>query len=294
MKNFTYKRVATIEEALSLLSRHSHEARILAGGTDLLLKMKLRAAAPEIIIDIKGIRGYDEIRCDHQEGLLIGSLATLRSIETSPIVQEKFSVLAETAALFGSIQIRNRATLGGNLCNASPSAEIAACLMSLGARARIVGSEGDRWVPLDEFFAGPGETVLRPDEVLASVQVPNIPARTGCVYVKHSIRKAMDTAIVGVAVALTLDGSESRCTDVRIVLGAVAPSPMRARKAEERLRGREMDGISIAEAARLASQDCRPITDVRASADYRKEMIEVLTEAALRKAMDTTGWGEGA
>jgi len=286
MKNFIYKKVFTLEEAYALLSQYQDKGKILAGGTDLLVKMKQKQLQPEVLIDIKGIQGMDFISHDQKDGLLIGSLTSIRNIELSNVVQEKCNVISESASHLGSVQIRNLATLGGNLCNASPSAEMAPCLISLGAKVRIVGKEGERWGLLEEFFKGPGETILRSDELLAYVQVPNILPRTGYVYMKHSMRKAMDLAIVSVAVALTLDASKEKCEETKIVLGAVAPIPMRTRGAEDRLRGQKVDEKAIEEASRLASEESRPITDMRSSAEYRREMIKVLIAKSIKKALE--------
>ncbi len=286
MKNFIYKKLPTLEEVCSLLSQDPAKTKILAGGTELLVKMKSKLLEPEIIIDLKGISGLDEIGYDQNEGLTIGPLATFQSLETSKIIQEKFGVISETAGQFGSTQIRNLATLGGHLCNASPASDMAPCLISLGATIEIMGSEGKRWVPLEEFFTGPGKTVLKKGEILTSVQVPNIPEKTGCVYMKHSLRKAMDMAIVGVATAITLDKGKERIEEIKIVLGAVSPIPMRAQKAEDRLRGKRIDKVSIEEASRLASEEARPITDLHGSAEYRKEMVRVITKKSIRQAMD--------
>lgn len=286
MKNFEYKKVFTLKEALLLLAQHQEGAKILAGGTALLVKMHNKVLKPEILVDIKGIRGLEEIRYDPVEGLSIGALALIHSLETSQIIREKFEVISEAAGFLGSLQIRNRGTLGGNLCNASPAGDMAPCLISLSAKAKVMGGGGERFFPLEEFFMGPGKTALKQDELLTAVQVPNLPPRTGCMYTKHSIRKAMDWPVVGVAVALTLDSERDKCRDIKIALGAAAPVPMRAQKAEDRLRGQRMDETSIAEASRLASEEARPITDIRASAEYRREMVRVITQKTLKQVQE--------
>lgn len=285
MKNFIYKKVLTVEDAFLLLSEYKEKARILAGGTELLVKMKQKQLEPEILIDIKEIGALGGIQYDEKGGLIIGALASIRSIEVSKIIQEKFKVISEAAGFIGSIQNRNLATLGGNLCNASPAAEMAPCLMSLGTRVKVIGREKERWIPLEEFFTGPGQTVLKNGEILASIQVPNISPRTGCVYMKHSLRKAMDLAMVSVAVALTLDSTKKKCQEIKIVLGAVAPVSIRAQKAEERLRGKKIDYASIEEASRLAAKEARPISDLHGSAQYRKEMVRVITERSINQAV---------
>lgn len=284
MKNFIYKKVSTFEETLRLLSENREEAKVLAGGTNLLILMKQKFLNPRILIDVKEIPGAGDIHCDPKEGLTIGPLATIESIETSEVIQKGFRVISEAAGLLGSIQIRLRATLGGNLCHASPSADMAPCLIALGARVRIAGGQGERWIPLEDFFAGPGKTVLQANELLTSIRVPKVPPRTGCAYVKHSIRKAIEPGIVNVAVTLTLGESGENCAEIKIALGAVAPIPMRARKAEDRLRGRKLNEASLEEAASLASEEARPITDVHGSAEYRKAMVGAVTMQSIKQA----------
>jgi carbon-monoxide dehydrogenase medium subunit len=179
--------------------------------------------------------------------------------------------------------IRNVGTIGGNLCHASPSAETAPSLIGLGARVKVVGSHGERTVELEKFFTGPGQTVLQRGELMVEIQVPPMPSDTKGVYLKHSTRGTVNPAIVGVAVIVAMDGE--RCKEIKLVLGAVAPTPIRAKKAEEMLRGEEINETLIEKAAQAASDESRPITDVRASADYRKEMVKVFTRYALKNGI---------
>jgi carbon-monoxide dehydrogenase medium subunit len=283
MKNFAYQKVSNLEEAFLLLRRYQEKAKVLAGGTDLLVKMRHKALCPEILIDLKGIPGMDTIQYDPDRELKIGALASLHSLEVSPIIKERFGIISEAAGLIGSRQIRARATLGGNLCNASPAADMAPALLALGARVSLNCNGEERSVPLEEFFVGPGRSVLKKDELLIAVHIPPPPPRTGSRYAKFSIRKAMDVPIVGVAVVLTLDTEKDRCQDIRIALGACATVPLRAPKAEARLRGREIGEISIREASMLAAEEAQPITDLRATAEYRREIVRVMTERTLRE-----------
>ena len=285
MKNFLYRKPSTLEEVFALLSEYQEGALVYAGGTVILPKMKQKLLQPEILIDIKGIKGLEEIRGESKKGFTLGALATLRSLEVSWAIQERGKVIAEAAGMIGSIQNRNSATLGGNLCYASPSAEMAPCLIALGATARIVSKEGERSVSLQEFFAGPGKTVLQKGELLGAIQVPPPPVGLRCVYQRLALRKAMDLPVVMVAVSLILDpGGGKRCDDIKIVLGAVAPVPMRARKAEERLRGQEIDSQSIQEAAEIAAAEAHPVNDLRASSDYRREMVRILSAQSIKEA----------
>ena len=276
----------TIEDALSLASKYKGQYKFLSGGTDLIVQMKRGEVLPSYIINIAGITGHNYLSYDEQEGLRIGALATIHSIEASPLIREKFSILAQTASQMGTAQIRNRATIGGNLCNAAPSADTAPALIALGARAKIIGVSGQRVVLMEDFFTGPGQTVLKADEILAEVQVPNLPPRSSGVYIKQTVRRALDLAIAGVAVFVTMDGNT--LSDVKIALGAVAPTPMRARRAEEILRKRKITDDLLERAGQTASDESSPIDDVRSSADYRRRMVEVLVIRAIKQAVEQT------
>lgn len=284
MKNFEYRKVSTLEEAFLLLEKHQERAIILAGGTDLLVKMRHKILAPELLIDLKGIPGLDEIRFDSVNVLHLGALTSIHALETSPLIKEKFGIIAQSASSLASYQIRTRATLGGNLCNASPAADMIPGLISLAAQAKITGQNGERLIPLEDFFVGPGKTRLQRGEILTEVQIPNPPASTGFHYAKHSIRKAMDLAVVGVAVVISIIPGKDVCSGVKIALGAVGPKPMRASKAEDFLRGQKVDESVISRAAFLAAEEARPVSDIRASGEYRKEMVRVVTERALKQA----------
>lgn len=291
MNDFDYKKVFTLPEAFLLMEQYREKAGILAGGTDLLVKMRTRPGRPEILIDLKGIPDFDEIRFDPANGLHLGALTPIHSLETSSLIREKFGVISQAAGFLGSFQIRTRATLGGNLCTASPAGDMAPCLITLGAKARIAGSKGEREVLLEDFFLGPGKTILQSGELLVGIEVPCPPAFSAFRYAKHSIRKALDMAIVGVAVGLSFEARKERCREVRIALGAVGPVPLRVRGAEARIRGREVDEETIAAASRLASEEIQPISDIRASGEYRREMVRVLIQRALREAREDGSLG---
>jgi CO/xanthine dehydrogenase FAD-binding subunit len=282
LPKFEYFAPTTIKDACSMLSKYDGEARILAGGTDLLVKMKNRRVLPSYLISIKDVPDLGYIRYDEKEGLHIRALATLEAIKTSPMVQQKFSILAQAAGVVGSVAIRNIGTIGGNLCNAAPSAETAPALIVLGARAKITGLDGERTVTLEDFFTGPGETVLRTGEILTEIQVPNQLTPSGGVYLKHSLRP-MDIAVVGVGVVVTLDGEV--CKDIKIALGAVAPTPIRVKKAEDVIRGHEPSKELIAKAAAITSNESRPIDDIRSSAENRWNMVNILTAQAIEQAV---------
>jgi len=285
---FEYIRARTLEEALQVLADYGPEARVLAGGTDLLPEMRSGKLAPRYLIDIsrlaelQGIRATEE---EGEEGLIIGALTTVREVETSPLLVGGYRVLAQAAGTLGSVQVRNRATIGGNLCHAAPSADTAPALLVLDAQAEIAGPEGRERIPLEQFFLGPGQTILGPGQLLVNLYLPRPAAGTAGVYIKHSLRRAMDLAFVGVAALLSV--SDGHLQKVRIALGAVAPTPMRARRAEEVLLARgDLSPATIAEAARVAAEEARPIDDIRSTAWYRRRMVEVETRRALAQAAE--------
>jgi carbon-monoxide dehydrogenase medium subunit len=278
---FDYLEPRTLQEAISLLSRHGCAAKLIAGGTDLLNEIRNKNITPAYFIDIGAIPGLDSLTYDDHGTLSIGALATLRAVETSAQVKKYHTVISQAAGQIGSIAIRNVGTIAGNLCHASPAADMAPSLLALGAKAKIVGPAGERTVALDDFFAGPGRTVLVNGDMLVEIRVPAMPPQAKAVYLKHAIRGAADLSIVGVAVMARLE--DGCCRNVKIALGAVAPTPMRARISESVLEGKKLDHALIENAGRAASDECRPITDMRASADYRREMVKVLTQWAIKR-----------
>ena len=232
----------SVEEASSILREKGPGGNFLAGGTDLIIAIKEKGLVPKYIVDLKRIPALSGIREEPTGGLAIGALTTLREVETSPILRQRYPFLAQSAAEVGSIQIRNRATIGGNMANATPSADVAPSLLALKANAKISGKAGERVVELEKFFRGPGQTVMGPDEILTELLIPPSQLEIVGEYIKFSPREMMDLAYIGVAVALLLSKKERRCEEVRIALGAVSPTPMRARKAE-RLREVETSPI---------------------------------------------------
>ncbi len=286
MKPFEYFSPTTLSEAISLLGEYGSDARALAGGTDLLIRMKRKQWTPRAVVSLRCVPGLRDISLNGE--LRLGAAVTLNDLIRSPIIREHYPVLAKTASKMAGVQVRNLATVGGNLCNASPAADTAPPLIALHARAVIAGKMGERVVPLDEFFIGVGKSALVPDEVLCEILVPRDTALTTS-YVKIEHREAMDIAIVGVGVALKIANSQSHtpiCEDVRIVLGAVAPTPLRAKRAEEVLRGKELTEEHIRETARVAVTEAKPIDDVRGSAWYRREMVELLTRRQLIEMLE--------
>ncbi|MFU0504520.1 FAD binding domain-containing protein [Pseudaminobacter sp. NGMCC 1.201702] len=285
MRRFHYHEPQSLAEASALLIKLGSAAHVMAGATDLLVEIREDLRSCEHVVNIKKIAGLAEFSCDAEHGLRFGALVTARRIETSPEVIALYPNLATAASQLGSIQVRNRATVVGNICRASPSADTIPPLIADGARLTVYSEAGEREVAIEDFFTGPGRTVLKPGDIVTGVTVPPPAASSGRSYIKHGRRKAMELATVGVAVSL--EQKDGKCRDIRIALGAVAPTPIRARKAEALLRGRAIDAVLLAEAAETAMLESTPISNVRASAAYRREMVGVLTRRAIGYAMET-------
>lgn len=287
LPRFEYLAPKTVEEAISLLSRHDGEARPIAGGTDLLLKMKRRETAPRYLVGLMNIPGLDYVEYDNAQGLRFGPLATIHTMETSCIVREEFPVLSQAASTIGSLQIRNLGTVVGNVCNALPSADMIPGLIVLGARVKIANMKGEKTIAIEDFVTGPGQTVLAQDELVVEVQVPCLPPHSGSVYIKHAPREAMDLAIISVATLIALDGGI--CREAKICLGTVGPTQIRARKAEAILRGKPFSPELVTEASEMACEEAQPRSSIRSSAEYRKEMVRILTARALNRAKEEIG-----
>jgi aerobic carbon-monoxide dehydrogenase medium subunit len=281
---FDFYQPATLPEAIKLLKENGAGGRFLAGGTDLVIAMKEKGLLPKYIVDLKRIPGLTGIRENSDGSITLGALTTMYEIETSPLIRKNFHFLAQSAAEVGSIQIRNRATIGGNMCNATPSADTAPALVALNAIAKIAGAAGERSISLEEFFKGPGQTALSTDEILTEVVIPkSAPGLVG-EYIKFSPREMMDLAYVGVAVAYGFDAQKKTCAGVRIVLGAVAPTPIRAKRAEAAIEGQILTEALAEKAGNIAAEESKPISDVRSSAYYRRAMVAAMTKRALLNA----------
>jgi carbon-monoxide dehydrogenase medium subunit len=274
-----YFRPKTVGETVSLLSELGEGARVIAGGTDLLVEKP-----PEVdsLVDIRSLP-LDFIENDG-EHLRIGALTTLETVVRSDKLTGPYTVLAEAARQFGHRNARNLATVGGNLCSSVPSADMAPPLMVLDASVRIAGTGEERAVPIGVFFVSVRKNVLKEDELLVEVQVPAQPPRTGTAFSKIG-RTSVDIAIVNVSVRLSL-GEGCTCDDARIALGSVAPTPMRAVEAEGLLRGNDINDELIEKAAMTAAEEIKPISDVRSSADYRRKASRILVGRCIRKALE--------
>jgi CO/xanthine dehydrogenase FAD-binding subunit len=274
----------SLNEAISLLRKHDGKAVAIAGGTDLLSKMKRREVVPKYLIDLMGMPDLNFINYDPENGLVIGAATTLSGVEEAAVTKENYPILVEAISQMGSVQVRNIGTVAGNLCNAVPSADTAPPLIALEAQVRIVGPEGERTVPVEDFFKGPEETILRPFELVSEVKVPPVRSGDRGTYIKHTLRGAMDLALVGIAVYLSLDSEKHVCDDIKIAMGAVAPVPRRAKRAEKVLRGKTITDDLIEQTGRIASEESSP----RSFPEYKREMVRVLTRRAIKRSLDQT------
>ena len=285
LPNFEYLHPTTIEEATNLLLELGEGAKIMAGGTDIIPPMRDKVIAPEYLIDIKDLPGMDYLEYDENEGLKIGALTKLRTLEFSDLVKKVNPSISQAAKYVASTQIRAKGTMVGNICNASPSCDTAPILLAQDATLIVHGPENTLKVKInDGFFKGVKKTKLEKGEIITGIIVPPLKEGEYAAYIKHSVRKAMDLAIIGVAVWLKMDGDT--CVDARIALGAVAPTPIRAPRAEALLKGRKITDEVLNEVSIAAMESCSPISDVRASAEYRKDMVRVFTKRAIKKALE--------
>jgi aerobic carbon-monoxide dehydrogenase medium subunit len=283
MPDVEYHAPKTLAEACVLLDELGETAKVLGGGSDILHKMKNGHLHPEHLVSLKHMTELHDVRYEKGRGIIIGALVTPGETYRSEVIQKHYMSINMTAHEMGNPQVRNRGTVGGNICNASPLADLPPILIALNASVKVVEYAGERIVPLEDFISGPGKTIIRRDEILKEVIIPD-QETTGSTYMKFGLRKSGALAVVGVAVAVTV--KDGVLLDARIVMGAVAPVPMRAKKAEALLKGQPITDELLAQAAESASNECTPISDIRGSAEYRRELVKVLTRRSLRKAID--------
>lgn len=282
IKEFEYFNPSTLAEAISMLTKYKGNAKILGGGTDILIEMKQRRLTPKYVIDIKKISELNYIKYDEDEGLKIGALVTHSSLVNSTVVQEKYSLLGEASLAVGSVQTRNKGTVIGNICNASPSADTIPALIALDATLKLVSIEGDRIVKVEKFFAGPFKNILKDTEIVAEIQVPKLPPNSGGTYLGLSKITAEDETLVGVGVVISIENLTNKiCSNARIGLGSVAPTPIRAKMAEKFLKGKRIEDIICEQAAEIAANESSP----RSRAEYRREMVKVFVKRALDKTL---------
>ena len=286
MQAFDYVAAQSVEQLISLLSQHGEKARILNGGTDLIVQLRGGTRQTSLLVDIKPIPELNQLTYDPDQGLTIGSAVPCWKLCSQPEVIEQFPGLVESAALIGGVQIQSRATVGGNLCNASPAADSIPALIVHQAMCRIAGPQGRRELPVERFCLSPGVTDLRPGEFLEALHLPTPPAGFGAAYLRFTPRSEMDIAVVGAGAAVVLDEEAKRFTFARVAVGAVAPTPLLVPEAGEHLIGQPVSAEILSEAARLAEQAAHPITDMRGTSAQRKHLSRVLVRRALERAVE--------
>ncbi len=284
--NFTYLSPGTLEEALAMRTRHGAKSSILAGGTDLLIKMDHHVILPDFVIGLNRIPDIDYINLMPGGELAIGAMARLSAIVEHNEILNNFPALAHAAGVTATVQIRNMGTLVGNICNASPSADNATPLLVYGALVVILNQDGERVIPIDQFFKGPGKSILEPNELVKEFILPKPEPQTGSSYQKISTRSKVDIAGICVSALITLN-KDGKIKQARIALGAVSPIPVRVYQAEELLIGNMPDLSLLQQAAKIARDESSPISDMRSSADYRKAMVEILTLRALEASIES-------
>lgn len=289
MQAFDYAAPKSIEEVVTLLTGKNGDARILCGGTDLLVQLREGRRKAGLVIDIKYIPELTQITFDPQNGLRIGAAASCRQICSDPNVSKHYPGLVDGVRLIGGVQIQNRASMGGNLCNASPAADSIPALIIHEANCNITGPSGSRVLPVEEFCTAPGQNALHSGEFLTSVNIPAPKERFGAHYLRFIPRNEMDIAVVGAGASVILDKDGKRFISARIALGAVAPIPLSASDAGAFLSGTEVTRANVKQTARLAQAIAKPITDLRGTAEHRKHLCAVLVERALDKAIERAG-----
>jgi len=285
LPRFLYEAPESLDGALSLIAGAGGDALVLAGGTDLLVRMKRGLARPRLVVSLRRVPSLSGIEQMADGGLRIGPLTTMSAIAGSALVTGPFAALAEGAAVVGGPAIRNRATIGGNIVSARPCADTMPPLVAFGASVRLVGPAGTRTAALDGFISGPGQPSMGREEILVAIEVPPAPVWRGSCYLKLTRRAAMEVTVVGCAASVDLEADRRTVARVRVVLASVAPAPLRAREAEDVLVGGVAGEDDIARAARAAAGAACPIDDCRATAAFRRQIVDVLTRRALAAAL---------
>ena len=284
MHAIDYEAPTTLDQAVSILKAHGENARPFCGGTDIIIQLRAGVRRTEHLVDVKKIKELQTLFFDAKKGLRLGAAVPCIEISESDVMRRHYPGLTEAAHLIGSLQIQNRASVGGNLCNGSPAADTTPALIALGARARIVGPNGEREVPVEAFVVSPGRTVLKPGELLVELLVPAPAPHSSDAYLRFIPRNEMDIAVVGVGASLTLDGDKVKAA--RIALGAVAATPILASKAADAIIGKKLDDAALEAAGRAASEACSPIDDMRGTAEFRLHITAVLTRRVLSIAAE--------
>lgn len=286
MQDFNYAAAGSVEEVVSLLQKGEKPVRLLSGGTDLLVQLREGRREARLVVDIKGVREANELVYDPQGGLVIGAAVPCYKIARDPMVSKVYPGLVDAVALIGGTQIQGRATVGGNLCNASPAADTTPALIAHSAACVIAGPNGTRELPVEQFCTGPGRNALAEDEFLVALRIPPLPAGFGARYLRFIPRNEMDIAVVGVGASVVLDEARQNIVSARIALGAVAPTPLFVQEAGDWMAGKPATAETIFEAARMAQAAARPINDMRGTIAQRKHLSLIFTKRALTGAVE--------
>jgi CO/xanthine dehydrogenase FAD-binding subunit len=278
-----------LREAVAILAELGGRARPLAGGTDLLVEMREGRTRPGYLVDIKGLEDLKGVTVSEDGAIVVGALTTLRALERSSIIRERLPILCDTLSQMGSVQIRSRGTIGGNVCNAHASADGTAALLALGARLQLHGPSGSREVAIEEFFSGTHKTVLTAGEVLTHIRLPTTPPGSGAAYAKFTVRNAMDAALVGVGVFLETERDGAVCGTARVSLATTGPKPQRAARAEKTLRGERLSEESFTRAAEAAATEANLASTWRTPEDYARHLIRVVLPEVARQAWKRAG-----
>lgn len=281
LQSFDHIVPSTLRDASEVMAERGKEAMLLAGGTDLLVRMKRGDIKPLVLVNLKRIEGLDQIEEKQGKRITIGALASLSSIEHSLLVRTRYPLLVQTLGVLGSPSIRNLATLGGNVGRASPAADSVPALIVLQATATVAGLNGEREVEIEKIFAGPGITILLPDEIIAAIHLPEPVPQSGGVYLKLGQRAGAECALVGVAAYVTLSDRRDRLESARVAMSAVAPIPLRVKGVEDILLSGQLTEERVREATHLAAETACPLTDMRATGQYRKDMVAILVRKAI-------------
>jgi CO/xanthine dehydrogenase FAD-binding subunit len=279
-----YEAPTTLDQAVGILKKHGDNARPFCGGTDIIIQLRAGVRRTEHLVDVKNIKELHTLSYDAKKGLRLGAAVPCIQIHESELMHKHYPGLTEAAHLIGSLQIQNRASVGGNLCNGSPAADTTPALIALGAKAKIAGPKGEREVPVESFVVSPGRTVLGPGEILVELLIPAPAPHSSDAYLRFIPRNEMDIAVVGVGASVTLDGDKVKAA--RVSLGAVAATPLLATKAADAIIGKKLDEAALEAAGRAASATASPIDDMRGTAEYRNHVTGVLTRRALTIAAE--------
>ena len=286
MKYVDYERPTSLKSALSILSEKGDVSKVLAGGTDILVKLRGRREQPDVLMDSKEIPELNELSYDQNKGLTIGAAVPLYKLYDNADVKNNYPALVDSTTIIGGIPIQGRATVGGNLCNAAPSADAIPTLIVLGAKALISSADGTREINVDEFCTGPGSNVLKSNELLVSINVPAPKENSGAHYMRFIPRNEMDIAVVGIGTSVELNAEGDKFKNVNVALASVAPTPIFVREISEFLSGKEVNDENIEKAGQLAKEASSPISDMRGTAEYRQHLCSVLTKRSLNKSIE--------